>query len=481
VSIERQVPIWRKAGYGAGSIADSIYFYSWDLLVLFYFTQVRGLPGTLTGIAILIALVIDAISDPYVGYLSDRLHGTRWGRRNTPVILSAVPLALSFALLFMPPASLGHTGLFLWLLFFGVSSRLLLTLFVIPYKAMGAELSRSVTERPRIVAAAAIGNTIARVGLPLVTFGFFFVESARYERGQLDPANYPPFATAAALAMLASIALVVAATLGPLRDDERREAPATTGSLSLGAALREVLQAMTLTPNVRRLFVLAVFVFVCMVSITVLKIHVLTYLWQVPKDLSKWVMSAQGFGGALGAVLLPLLLREFDRRRAIIIGIGGFTMINALAVLLPVFGVGPATGSRELATWVIAAMFMGGVFLGAYLVSIGAISNDVADEHEVATGTRQQALIAGFLTLAIKAAGGLMSLVTGIYLDLIRFPKGVPAAAVPPESVFALGAFVAAFCVIGAVGVIAACRRIDSSIAKQRDINRRLEAGLKSR
>jgi Na+/melibiose symporter-like transporter len=478
VSLERTVPFWRKAGYGAGSIADSIYFYAWDLLVLFYYTQVLGLPGTLTGLAIMVALVVDAVSDPYVGFLSDRLRGARWGRRNTLVILSAVPLAVSFALLFTPPAGLGTAALFAWLLFFGLASRIMLTFYVIPYKAMGAELSRSVVERPRIVAAAAIGNTVARIGLPLATFGLFFVESARYERGQLDPANYPPFAVAAALAMLVSIGLVVAATLGPLSEDERREPAGPSGSLSLPAALREVARAVTATPNVRRLFVLAVFVFFCLVSITVLKIHVLTYLWQVPKDLSKWVMSAQGFGGALGAVLLPWLFREFDRRRAIVAGIIGFTLLNALSVVLPVLGVGPPPGSRQLAWAVIVAMFGAGVFLGSYLVSVGAIGNDVADEHEVTTGRRQQALIAGFLTLAIKVAGGVMSLLTGVYLDLIRFPKGVPAADVPPDAVAALAAFLAAFCVVGAVGVTAACRRMDLSLDKQRRINRQLEAGL---
>jgi Na+/melibiose symporter-like transporter len=105
----------------------------------------------------------------------------------------------------------------------------------------------------------------------------------------------------------------------------------------------------------------------------------------------------------------------------------------------------------------------------------------VADEHEVATGTRQQALVAGFLTLAIKTAGGVMSLLTGIYLDLIRFPRGVPAAEVPAEAVAALATFLAAFCVIGAAGVVAACRRLDTSIDKQRRINRQLEAGLQSR
>lgn len=478
---ERAVPLWRKAAYGAGSMGDSVYFYAWDLFVLFYYTQVLGLSGSLTGLAILVSLVIDAVSDPYVGFLSDRLRGLRWGRRNTLLIAAAVPLALTFALLFMPPSGLGQWALFSWLLVFGVASRIALTFFVIPYKAIGAELSRSPLERPRIVAAAAIGNTVARIALPLATFGLFFAESERYERGQLDPANYAPFAITAAVTMVACIALVVAGTLRPLREDERAEVLQPAGSMSPAAALREVVKAVTVTANIRRMFVLAIFVFVCLVSITVLKVHVLTYVWQVPKDLAKWVMSAQGFGGAFGALLLPLVGREFDRRRAIMFGIVGFTMLNALAVMLPVLGIGPGAGTRELAWVVISMMFAGGVFLGFYLVAVGALSSDIADEHEVATGDRQQALVAGFLTLAIKTAGGVMSLVTGVYLDLIRFPKGVPVSEISSGAITELAAFVAIFCVVGAVGVASVIRRLDVSLAKQQGINRELASRLAPR
>jgi Na+/melibiose symporter-like transporter len=481
MTLERTVPLWRKAAFGAGSIADSIYFYAWDLFVLFYYTQVLGLPGSLTGLAILVSLVVDAVSDPYVGYLSDKWRGLRWGRRNTLIIATALPLAMAFILLFTPPEGLGHTGLFTWLLAFGVLSRILLTFFAIPYKAISADLSRSVIERPRIVAAAAIGNTLARIGVPLVTFGFFFGESTRYERGQLDPANYAPFAIAAALVMVACMALVVLGTYRPLMDDERAEAHAAPQSLAPLAAFREVARALTMTPNVRRVFVLAIFVFVCLVSITVLKIHVLTYVWQVPKGSGKWVMSMQGFGGGLGALLLPLLLREFDRRKALVWGIGGFTLLNAVAVLLPVFGVGPPPGSPQLANLVAGMLFASGIFLGMYLVAVGSIGSDVADEHEANTGTRQQALVGGFMTLAIKTAGGLMSFVTGVYLDLIAFPAGVPLGEVAPEAINKLAWFVAVFCAVGAAGVAFVSGRLDVSLVRQRDINRRLAAQFESR
>ncbi len=56
LNIEQQTPWYTMAAFGVGTIPDSIKNYSWDLFVLFLYTQVPGLSGTLTGFALLIAL-----------------------------------------------------------------------------------------------------------------------------------------------------------------------------------------------------------------------------------------------------------------------------------------------------------------------------------------------------------------------------------------------------------------------------------------
>jgi Na+/melibiose symporter-like transporter len=85
------------------------------------------------------------------------------------------------------------------------------------------------------------------------------------------------------------------------------------------------------------------------------------------------------------------------------------------------------------------------------------------------------------MTLAIKTAGGLMSFVTGVYLDLIAFPAGVPLGEVAPEAINKLAWFVAVFCAVGAAGVAFVSGRLDVSLVRQRDINRRLAAQFESR
>ena len=479
MSLEYRLPWYNKAGYAAGHIPDDIKNFAWDLFVLFLYTQVYGLSGTLTGLAILIALVFDAVSDTYVGFLSDNLRGLRYGRRHTLMIIACAPFALCFYGLFVPPAGLGQLGLFLWLTVFAVLTRLFITTFVVPLKAVGAELSRNVSERPQIMAWGAVGGMVARVGLPLIAFSYFFGPSEQYSSGQLDPTNYSPFAFTFAVAALFGMAISILLTIKPVLAIERREKPIPRQRLGPVETIKAVYAAMTVTPNVRRAVLLALLVFFSIKSITVLKIHVVTYLWQTPADLTKWIVSAQYIGLTLGAIGLPTFVKAFDRKVCVSWGMVGFTSFTGLAVLLPVFGILPPAGSRELAYWVIGLLGCGGVLLGVYFVAIGSLGADVADEHEVNTGKRQQALISGFGMFAIKASSAIMTMVTGLYLDLIKFPFGLPVDQVPLGKVHALAIFGASFCVVGGLAVLYVVSRFEVSVPKQREINRKLAAMFK--
>src|SRR5690606_25534657 len=125
--------------YGVGQVAEGAKNTAFDLFLFFYYNQVLGLSGTLSGAAMLIALAVDAATDPLVGSLSDSLR-SRWGRRHPFLYASALPLGCSFALLFRPPEGLGQLGLFGWLTLFAVATRVSMTLYFVPHLALGAEL-----------------------------------------------------------------------------------------------------------------------------------------------------------------------------------------------------------------------------------------------------------------------------------------------------------------------------------------------------
>ena len=132
------VPLRTKTAFGIGQIAEGVKAASFNYFLLFYYTQVLGLPGTWTGLALFIATSFDAVTDPLTGSLSDRLRH-RWGRRHPFMYASALPMAVFFALLFAPPEGLGPESLFLWLLCFTLLVRGAMTLYHVPHLALGAE------------------------------------------------------------------------------------------------------------------------------------------------------------------------------------------------------------------------------------------------------------------------------------------------------------------------------------------------------
>jgi MFS family permease len=76
----KPLSIGSKAAYGFGSVAFGVKNGGFDYFLLLFYSQVIGLDPRLVGIAITVALVADALSDPIVGYWSDNLR-SRWGRR----------------------------------------------------------------------------------------------------------------------------------------------------------------------------------------------------------------------------------------------------------------------------------------------------------------------------------------------------------------------------------------------------------------
>jgi len=222
--------------YGLGQLAEGLKNGSFETYIFFYYTSVLGLSGTLAGLATFLALFVDAVSDPLVGSLSDQTRH-RFGRRHPWLYVSPFPLAVLFVLLFSPPGGLGELGLFLWLLGFAVLTRFAITLFHVPHMALGAELSDDYTERTTIVAYRSFFSLVGFSLAAVVGLALFFRATPGHPDGRLDPAQYPPYAIAAALCMLLAMLACAAGThhrIPTLRrahaDDEGFRSPRTSTS-----------------------------------------------------------------------------------------------------------------------------------------------------------------------------------------------------------------------------------------------------------
>ena len=133
---------WQRSVYGLPYLGYSIATLPVVAFIPAFYSSERGLSLAAVGLIIALTRVFDAITDPMVGWVSDRLK-TPIGRRK-PVILLGLPLlCLSAWMLFVPPegASLSYVFIWAFLLYLGF------TLVDLPFKAFGAELSPYYDER----------------------------------------------------------------------------------------------------------------------------------------------------------------------------------------------------------------------------------------------------------------------------------------------------------------------------------------------
>ncbi len=138
-----------------------------------FYTSDVGVPIAVVSTVILAVRLMDVVTDPLMGYISDRTN-LRMGRRRPWVMLSAPIMMLGIYQLYMPPEGAGGLHMFVWMFVISIAT----TMMLIPYYAWGAELSTNYHERSRITgwraAMGALGNFIAQAA-PAGALFFFAI------------------------------------------------------------------------------------------------------------------------------------------------------------------------------------------------------------------------------------------------------------------------------------------------------------------
>ncbi len=145
----RKVTFKHLLAYGSGDIYGGGAFFIVGMFFLFYLTEVVGLSPFLAGLVFGIGKVWDAISDPLMGYISDRTT-SKHGRRRIYFLIGIIPITLTFILMWVPVSFHSQVALFL---FYSGAYMLFATVFtmvMVPYSAMAAELSGDYRVRNRL-------------------------------------------------------------------------------------------------------------------------------------------------------------------------------------------------------------------------------------------------------------------------------------------------------------------------------------------
>ena len=370
----RRLPASWLLWHGAGQAGHSVQGFLLGFLFIYY-NQVLELSGTLTGIGLACATVVDGISDPVAGSWSDG-HRSRWGRRHPFMFASILPVAVCTVLLFAPPAGLSEFGLFLWFTIVYAAMRTALTFYNVPYLGLGAEVTQDYLERTRSPVYRAIVGAVAALVVAAVGWNFVFNSTEADPHPQLNIDHYLPFAVVSALVMAVLMAV-------------------------------SAYRTMDVIPH-------------------------------LPS-----IGSAGIVGGIVGFPMTLYFNRLLDKKWTVILGVVGCVLAVTGPVMLDLAGLMLDKG--QLLMWLLVCMaFLSAFAIAPVSVTVASMMGDMADEHELRKGTRQEGVYFAAFHFAEKGTGALAPLLAGIAVDLVQLDPGSIPGEVPAQVLFDFGLIYAA-------------------------------------
>lgn len=449
---QARLPLATKMKYGAGGAADNLLYYGTTSLFLPIFNVGYGLNAVMLGLAIGVPRLLDALTDPLMGNLSDNAR-TRWGRRRPFMLAGIVLSALSVILLFNPPRGMGESGLLWWFAIIGSLFFITYTAYFIPYAAWGLELSGDYLERTRVLSWRAYFNTAAGLAIPWL-YPLCFMLGENETQG-----------ARVVMVLLACVAL--ACGLVPVLMLKERIRPDAD------------IQSMPFLPSLKSALRNRPFLWIALAQIGIL----LGLFISIPLTLYLGIFhifsgnkpEAAAFGAISGTLAMVASIFGYQIGTWLAARVGKRHAVNALAGLCI---------AAAVSTWwlyipgnpwpsVIPGICISIGASGSLLV-IASMVGEVCDADELETGCRREGIFSASMEFGKKCAIAFSTLVGGYVLAATGFDEKVTVQSV--ETVFAMRWGCITVISAAMVLVIAAISKYPIDRRRAREISHALEA-----
>lgn len=423
--------------YGFGSVAFGVKDNGFSFFLMIFYNQVLGLTASLAGLAILIAMIFDAVSDPLVGWWSDNTH-SRWGRRHPFMYSAAVPVTVIYFFLWNPPLGFLEQfqyGLFIYLTVAAIIIRFLITLYEIPSTAIVAELTEDYDERTRLLSYRYMFGWYGGLAMAVLAWGVFLRDTPEYPNGVLNPAGYFDYSFVGSIFILISI-LVSSAGLHKLipylKQPPKRES-------FKPAQIMKDLKVTLSNRNFFALFLAGLFGAIGAGVGTNFDAYITNFFWEFNSSDIRWINVSLFISASMAAILSPIVTKRFDKK-ASALGIFGISIFyGAMPILLRLVGWFPGNDSPYLLPVIIFHAITNVTLIVMFGIVQSSMLADIVEHSQMKTGRREEGLFFAARTFAAKATSGVGAFIAGITLDLIQFPIGATPGQVSKDVLFRLG------------------------------------------
>ena len=466
MSNTKKVPMGQKIAFGFGMLANQMFPAVISIFIV-VLVQNLGFPGWMWGVVSLVPRLFDAITDPIMGFISDNTK-SKWGRRKQYVLLGAVIMGISFIIMWQlykdNTVDYNFTYFLLWSLVFYVG----LTIFSVPYVAMGYEMSNDFHERTNIMAVAQFIGQWAWVIAPW--FWVIMDDKSFFESGEVAVRELAIWVGIICMvfAMIPAIFIKSKSTLNEKYDSitfkNILKSLHTIFILNFGQALK--IKAF------RKLCVATFLIFNAFNTVAAFTYFIIVFFLfngATGPDGAWWWPTLFGSVGALVTTFLVIpvvtqISKKIGKKKAFIVSqsvsIIGYIMLWFLFI----------PGKPYLFLFALPFFSFG---IGGLFTLMMSMTADVIDLDELNTGKRREGIFGAIYWWMVKFGFGIAGGLSGVIFSVIGWESG--GATQSEEALFGLRLFFSGLPILGTLIAIYIMWDYDLSEEKAGEIRAKLE------
>lgn len=423
-------PLRNIINYSIGEGATSIAMNGIANFAMLYYAKVLGMKTEIAGLALGVTLLWDAISDPIMGHITDNTR-SRFGRRHPYMLLGGLTLAVSFFFLwFVPDFFKQPAYLFGYVVVMNLIFRTALTVFLVPYTALGFEICPEYEGRSRLQSARYVVNMAVNFFFGAMAWSLFFRDKTNADGTRLDgtniASNYSNMSIILTIMIVVTIVYCLYFT---------RQYAADTRGMRTHNNLKSFLIDFRYTISDK--YALYVFAFIGIAQLgmqLVGQAQMFTYtdFMKFPAFQKTCVHGGTMIAFALGALLQAWLVRKFDKKPAGYVGVFFCIFSNAMLWIIFLGGLlKPETywaiGSLNLPISVITFGIFQGMWWGGCGMLIPLATSMIADVSEInqlKTGILKDGSYSAVFSFILKFAMAMGMAVNGLLMGWAGYVSG---------------------------------------------------------